>query len=144
MLKLPFIIIFPNYNTVILISTQTMDRLKQLLDKNNFTYTEKTFESEEDIAGLGSEPFVSDSRTKELLSYILSYHFIHHRIPISGFISLHRMLSMLDLCCVRYSPKVPLHYTLTVMYPTHRHTTMAFATPVTCFLLMGGMMIIGG
>ena len=76
MLKLQFIIISPNYNTVILFSTQTMDRLKQLLDKNNFTYTEKTFESEEDIAGLGSEPFVSDSRTKEFvkLHFIISLH----------------------------------------------------------------------
>ena len=74
MLKLQFIIIFPNYNTVILFSTQTMHRLKQLLDKNNFTYTEKTFESEEDIAGLGSEPFVSDSRTIKGICYVTFYH----------------------------------------------------------------------
>ena len=38
---------------------QTMDHLKQLLLTINVTYTERTFESEDGIAALGSEPFVS-------------------------------------------------------------------------------------
>ena len=43
-----------------------MDRLKRMLDTINVTYTEKTFESEEDIAGLGPKPFVSDYRILKL------------------------------------------------------------------------------
>ena len=39
--------------------TQTMAHLKQLLDTINVTYTEKIFESENGIAELGPEPFVS-------------------------------------------------------------------------------------
>jgi len=37
-----------------------MDRLKQLLLTINVTYTERMFETEDSIAGLGSEPFVSE------------------------------------------------------------------------------------
>ena len=36
-----------------------MAHLKQLLDTINVTYTEKIFESENGIAELGPEPFVS-------------------------------------------------------------------------------------
>ena len=43
-----------------------MAHLKQLLDTINVTYTEKIFESENGIAGLGTEPFVSDYRTKAI------------------------------------------------------------------------------
>ena len=58
---------FSNYNTVSLFSTQTMHHLKQLLDTIYANYTEKTFESEEDVAGLGPKLFVSDSRTTEFV-----------------------------------------------------------------------------
>ena len=37
-----------------------MDRLKQMLDTINVTYDEKKIESEDDIAGLGPEAFVSE------------------------------------------------------------------------------------
>ena len=37
-----------------------MDRLKQMLDTINVTYDERMFESEDGIAGLGPEPFVSE------------------------------------------------------------------------------------
>ena len=36
-----------------------MDRLKRQLDDINVTYTEKIFETENGIAELGTEPFVS-------------------------------------------------------------------------------------
>ena len=36
-----------------------MDRLKQMLDTINVTYNERIFESDNGIAGLGQEPFVS-------------------------------------------------------------------------------------
>ena len=39
--------------------TQTMAHLKQLLDTINVTYAERIFESENGIAELGPEPFVS-------------------------------------------------------------------------------------
>ena len=44
-----------------------MHHLKQLLDTIYANYTEKTFESEEDVAGLGPKLFVSDSRTTEFV-----------------------------------------------------------------------------
>ena len=40
--------------------TQTVDRLKQMLDTINVTYNERIFESEDGIAGLGPEAFVSE------------------------------------------------------------------------------------
>ena len=43
--------------------TQTMDHLKEMLDTINVTYIEKTFESENGIAELQPEPFVSHHRT---------------------------------------------------------------------------------
>ena len=49
-----------------------MDRLKQLLDTINVTYTERIFESEDGIAGLGSEAFVSEL-VDELVSCSLIY-----------------------------------------------------------------------
>ena len=42
-----------------------MAHLKQLLDTINVTYTEKIFESENGIAGLGTEPFVSEKEQKQ-------------------------------------------------------------------------------
>ena len=57
--------------------TQTMSHLKQMLDTIDVTYNERMFESEDGIAGLGSEPFVSDYIT-------LSYH---------------ALIIMLDICC---------------------------------------------
>ena len=83
---------------------QTMDLVKQMLDAINVTYDERVFESEDGIAGLGSEPFVSDSRTTILLirftKLFWSYHLIH-RIPASEYTSLRPMLCMQDHCSVR-------------------------------------------
>ena len=39
-----------------------MDRLKIFLDGINYDYTERIFETEEGIAGLGDEPFVAGAR----------------------------------------------------------------------------------
>ena len=52
-----------------------MDRLKQLLDTINVTYTERIFESEDGIAGLGSEAFVSEL-VDELVSCSMIYKVI--------------------------------------------------------------------
>ena len=49
-----------------------MDRLKQMLDTINFNYTERIFESEDGIAGLGPEPFVSEL----IISYPMNDHLI--------------------------------------------------------------------
>jgi len=43
-----------------------MDLLKQMLDTINVTYHERMFETKDGIAGLGSEPFVSDYKTLHL------------------------------------------------------------------------------
>ena len=81
-----------------------MDHLKRMLDTINVTYTEKTFESEEDIAGLGPQPFVSDYRILKLLQSFIKVGYIYHlthRIPASEYTSLQLMLCMQDCCCVR-------------------------------------------
>ena len=49
-----------------------MDHLKQMLDTVNVTYLERIFESEDGIAGLGREPFVS----KLIVSYPMNDHLI--------------------------------------------------------------------
>ena len=61
-----------------------MDRLKQLLDTINVTYTERIFESEDGIAGLGSEAFVSEL-VDELVSWWYYFPFYPHRIPASEY-----------------------------------------------------------
>ena len=50
-----------------------MAHLKQLLDTINVTYTEKIFESENGIAGLGTEPFVSEKEQKQFDKLDLEY-----------------------------------------------------------------------
>ena len=49
-----------------------MNRLKQMLDTINVTYTERIFESEDGIAGLGPEAFVS-ALVDELVSCPMMY-----------------------------------------------------------------------
>ena len=51
-----------------------MDRLKALLQTINVTYSEKIFESDEGIAGLGDEPFDPDARI-----FIIATYAIHAR-----------------------------------------------------------------
>ena len=63
---------------------QTMSHLKQMLDTINVTYHERMFESEDGIAGLGSEPFVSDYRTLSDHALIAYSNNFGHTISFKG------------------------------------------------------------
>ena len=82
-----------------------MDRLKQMLDTINITYNDKIFESEDGIAGLEPEPFVSEL-IDQLIScpriYVMIFVFqFIHRIPTSEYTLLQPTLHMQDHCYVR-------------------------------------------
>ena len=64
--------------------TQTMSHLKQMLDTINVTYEERIFESEDGIAGLGPDPFVSDSRTLSNRAFICLMCSFGHTVSSKG------------------------------------------------------------
>ena len=79
-----------------------MDRLKRQLDDINVTYTEKIFETENGIAELGTEPFVShQTLIIQYYNHEMWSHHLTHRIPASEYTSLQPMLCMQDLYCAR-------------------------------------------
>ena len=143
--------------------TQTMAHLKQLLDTINVTYTEKIFESENGIAELGPEPFVSKEEQNHFDNLRLVILLSCHSIPSTG--SQHQNIYHCNLCCAckttavwgtpNYSNKSVVklyqacwHVHFPLLHsdpcPTHRHTIVAFTIPVTCSLLLHGMLRIGG
>ena len=71
-----------------------MSHLKQMLDTINVTYVERIFESEDGIAGLGPDPFVSDSRTLSNHALMCSFG---HTVSSKG--SQHQNTDYCDLCC---------------------------------------------
>ena len=77
--------------------TQTMSHLKQMLDTINVTYEEKIFESEDGIAGLGPDPFVSDLRTLSNHAFICLMCSFGHTVSSKG--SQHSNTHHCDLRC---------------------------------------------
>ena len=118
-----------------------MSHLKQMLDAINVTYHERMFESEDGIAGFGSEPFVSDYKTLPyhalicLVCFLIWSYYLIQRMPTTEYTSLQLMLYMQDHCSLRQLHLLTSQSMKPVyMFPTcpaHRQAHRTFITLVT-------------